>query len=233
MSFPLLFAVVLCLLSLTTALSSALAILSHRSDLLVLSAASCGIGKYDFSNLTSKGDWVGLSPDYSTIYYLNLCSEVKNLWCQMNSNSAHSQVCQTFSANPSITYNLMSTDLSATNWTYINGRDANAGIQFESHTGESCPTTPNRAVIGQLICGNTTGIIAEIQESPLCTYRLTLPTPVLCMGTESINQIATVDPNILQRIEQIQQQQQRKQQQQQQQQQQSALFPSAEQQTTH
>jgi len=170
-------------------------------------APNCGIGKYDFSSLTAKGDWVGLSPDYSNIYYLNLCNTVKNLWCTLNSNTASVQVCQTFSGNTGETYSVMGNDPSQTKWTYINGKDGSAGIQFESHTGEGtggCPGSKPRAAIGEIVCGNTTGIITDITENPACTYILTIPTPMMCSGTESPEEIATVDTFTIQKIKEIQ-----------------------------
>lgn len=163
--------------------SSAFTFPTFTPDLTPSALATCGIGSYDFSSLTSTSDWVGLSPDYSEIYYLSLCHTVQNLWCTLNDNSAHSQVCQVSSGDTSSTYSLMSDDQSATEWSYINGKDASEGIQFKSETGEpsgGCPQGGKRRTVGNLVCGNTTGVISDIEEGPQCTYTLTIPTATVC-----------------------------------------------------
>jgi len=194
---------ILSVLFLSLSLTSSSPLLTRHSN----PVAVCGIGKYDFSTLTAKGDWVGLSDDYTEIYYLNLCSTVKSMFCTLNSNTAKVQVCQVSSGDTSGTYSVMSEDSSATKWSYINGRDGTDGIQFSAQTGEPGGCRSNGASIGKIICGNTTGIISEIVENPQCTYTLTIPTPMVCSGTETPDQIATVDPAVLERIAEIQRQQ--------------------------
>jgi hypothetical protein len=187
---------------LLVAVLSLLSVIAARS-------ASCGIGSYDFTQLTPT-DWVGLGADYSEIYYLNLCQAgVQNLWCQLNPNTAASQVCQVDSGDTESTFSLMSTDTAATNWSYINGRDASDGVQFAAQTGEGsggCPGGKNRAVIGQLVCGNSSGIISSIVEQPPCTYTLTLPTPTVCqkgsvVPKEQHEQVETVRQMLETRLE--------------------------------
>ena len=155
-------------------------------------APLCGIDSYDFSTLMSS-DWYGLSDDYDEIYYLNLCHTVQNLWCTLNPNTANVQLCQVSPDDTEFTYNLMSNDTSATQWSYINGQDVLDGIQFKSQTGDAsagCPNNSNRITIGQLVCGNSTGVVAEVVESPPCTYTLTLPNSIVCQAGQAVDQYA-------------------------------------------
>jgi len=144
--------------------------------------ATCGIGSFDFSSLTAGKDWVGLSYDYSEIYYLGLCRNVTNLWCTLNQNTASVQLCQVSSGDTSATYNLMGSDVSTTEWSFINGKDAGDGVRFQAANGDGggCPRNRPRVTIGNLVCGNTTGVISSIVEGPTCTYTFTIPTPTLC-----------------------------------------------------
>jgi len=70
-----------------------------------ISSADCGIDKYDFSSI-GKSDYYGFADDYSEIYYLRLCGTVQNLWCQLNSNTANSMVCQVNGGDTSSTFNI-------------------------------------------------------------------------------------------------------------------------------
>jgi hypothetical protein len=144
-----------------------------------MSRLSIWLDSYDFSSMTSGKDWVGLQDDYSQIYYLSLCRNVTNLWCTLNPQTAAVQVCQVSSGDTSSTYSLMSDDTKAIEWAYINGKDAKAGIRFSSATGDGggCPDNKNRRIIGNLVCGNTTGTISNIQEGPSCTSQHTRHTP--------------------------------------------------------
>jgi len=164
-------------------------------------AAPCGFGSYDFSSLMSKADWVGLDDDYNEIYYLALCSTVKNLWCTLNSNTKAVQGCQVSAGDPAGTFNVMGGDSDATKWGYKNGRDATAGISFYSATGEGsggCPGSRNRITNGTLVCGNTTGVISSIVENPTCTYNMIVPTAMLCTSADT--PVHTVAPERVNRI---------------------------------
>jgi len=149
-------------------------------------ANTCGIGSYDFSSLTRNGDFVGISDDYGWFAYLNLCSHVNELWCRRNSNTATSQVCQVIATNVGTTYSLMGGDVTQTKWMYTNGVNASSGITFTSTSGEGNPNCANgvRVIVGNLICGNTTGEITRAVEAPVCTYTLTIPTNMLCTNSD-------------------------------------------------
>lgn len=151
--------------------------------------AACGIDSYDFSSLMTK-DWAGLSDDYSELYYMNLCHTVQNLWCTLNPDTAAVQVCQVSPDDTEYTYNLMSNDTTATTWSYINQHDAKQGVQFQAQTGDAsggCPNQGRRITIGQLVCGNSTGIITSVVEEPACTYTFTLPTTVVCQAGQAVD----------------------------------------------
>jgi len=168
---------------------------------LPVAAAPCGIGSYDFSSLMSKSDWVGLDDNYSEIYYLALCSTVKNLWCTLNSNTRGVQGCQVNAGDPASTFSVMGGNASQTSWTYTNQKNASGGITFTSATGEGsggCPDGKPRTTIGNLVCGNTTGVISRITENPTCTYTMLLPTSMLCTSADT--PVHTVTPDTINRI---------------------------------
>ena len=153
------------------------------------SAPTCGIDSYDFSSLMTA-DWMGLSDDYDEIYYVAVCHTVQNLWCTLNPNTASVQVCQVSPDDTDYTYALMGNDTSSTEWSYINNKTAADGIQFRSATGDASPGCPNssrRVTVGQLVCGNSTGVVSAIVEGPACTYTLTLPTTQLCGAGQAVD----------------------------------------------
>ena len=157
-----------------------------------IAAPSCGIDNYDFTNLMSS-DWSGLADDYSEIYYMNLCHTVTNLWCTLNPNTAAVQACQVSPDDTQYTYNLMSNDTSATSWSYINGKNATAGIQFKSQTGDGgggCPHGGKRITIGNLVCGNSTGVVTNVVEQPACTYTFTIPNKLVCQPGQRVDEYA-------------------------------------------
>jgi len=144
------------------------------------SAATCGIDNYDFTSI-GKSDYYGFATDYSEIYYLRLCSTVQNLWCQLNSNTADSMVCQVNGGDTSSTFNIANNDTSSLKWSYVQSGNASAGVNFQSQTGEYCgPTGHNRALAGTILCGNTTGTLFPVVENPTCTYNLILTSPLIC-----------------------------------------------------
>ena len=153
----------------------------------------CGIDQYDFSSLMDD-DWAGLADDYSMLYYINLCHTVQNLWCTLNPSTSSVQVCQVSPNDPQYTYNLMSNDTAATNWSYINGKDATDGVQFQSQTGEGgggCPNGGNRITVGKLVCGNSSSVVTGIMEGPACTYTMTLPNTLVCSKGQAMDTYAT------------------------------------------
>ena len=156
-------------------------------------APACGIDQYDFSTLMTS-DWSGLSYDYSEIYYVNLCHSVQNLWCTLNPGTANVQVCQVSPDDTDYTYSLMSNDTAATQWSYINGVNGSEGVQFRSETGDAgggCPNNGHRITVGQLVCGNSTGVVANVVENPACTYTLTLPTTMVCEAGQAVDKYAS------------------------------------------
>jgi len=151
------------------------------SQVSSINAASCGIDKYDFSSIGSGADYYGFQDDYSEIYYLRLCNTVQNLWCQLNSNTANSMACQVSGGDTSSTFSVAANDTSALKWSYIKPGQPTAGVQFVAQNGDYCdPTQKPRAIVGQILCGNSTGTLLPVTENPQCTYNLILTSPLIC-----------------------------------------------------
>ena len=149
------------------------------------SAQSCGYHNFNFTAFSST-ELYALASDYSEIYYIRVCGTVTQLWCQNNQNTQNSQICQVSPGDTFATFNIASNDLSANDWTYVDGKSPDSGIQFTSATGDICPNGKPRVGIVQFMC-DPSAVIPKGQlfavEAPQCTYTIQVPTSLACASS--------------------------------------------------
>ena len=146
---------------------------------------TCGIGPYNFSSLATGPDLTVPSTPSGYIIYVRLCGAVSFAQC-VNAFGRNSQVCQTNTGQYEVAaLNAPNGEIS---FTYTNGANANAGINFTIADGGSCNINGNiypRSVIGLITCGATNNATFFAESATPCIYTLTMTSPLACVSSSS------------------------------------------------
>ena len=139
---------------------------------------SCGIGPYDFSSLRAGGD-LNLTQNGYTIF-MRLCGAVTQTDCQRQFGM-NNMICQWGSSSNLYELSSNLSPFGSPQFSYINGFDAQNGIQMVIADGQQCnsgllyPRISNITIL----CGQTTQLISY-SEGDTCHYYMTLVTPLAC-----------------------------------------------------
>ena len=158
---------------------------------------TCGIGPYNFLPMATFPDLVGNFNGNSL--FIRMCGSVSQGTCA-DEYGADVMACQVGTTSElgniivypqALTYT--TSPAGAMTFSYANGVDGSAGINFTSADGQPCSSP--RVFTGTLVCGSQAAI-TSYSENPTCTYNYIITTPLACPPVQNLAfcQISSTTP---------------------------------------
>ena len=150
---------------------------------VVPAAGSCSVGSTSLSSLSTADLPAYYDCVTGVTVTMRLCAPVSNAAC-VSAFGGNSMVCLSYSG-----YELYNAAVSSTatqaaqlRFSFVNGANLNAGVYFNSSSGDLCGNSGNyRQVSGVITCGCQNAVTSWVAVAP-CQYVVSISSPAVCAG---------------------------------------------------